>query len=248
MGVLTETLIAGQSIPQPELFAALKEIDENIEKINKAFHISPDNQVGMAIDPNPNLILDLNDTTRRLALGLPQLTLTEKLAIPNPPNGALVFDTTLNLLSFFNAAFWRNLGYQGFDLSAIGSVGAAETRLLSVRLPPGLLSFDGQVIDINWAATAAANANLKQVKAYFSTDNTVGTGTVISTSGAPAALSGIQQARIQLIRSGKAAEISLGTTTYATHTLDTTIPLYINVTGTGVANNDLVGNFLVIRG
>jgi hypothetical protein len=55
--------------------------------------------------PDENAILDLTSTTK--AFLLPRMTTVQKLAIPSPTGGMMVFDITLMKLCVYGAAGWE---------------------------------------------------------------------------------------------------------------------------------------------
>lgn len=61
-------------------------------------------RVGIGGTPNANAILDLQSTTK--AFMPPRMTTTQKLAIPSPTEGMLVFDITSHSLSYYNGGGW----------------------------------------------------------------------------------------------------------------------------------------------
>lgn len=63
------------------------------------------NAMGTA-SPNASCLLDMQSTTK--GLGPPQMTTTQKLAISSPRSGLMVYDTTLNQMSYFNGTSWIN--------------------------------------------------------------------------------------------------------------------------------------------
>jgi len=57
--------------------------------------------------PNTSSVLDLESTTQGFLP--PQMTTTQKTAISSPKAGLVVYDTTLNKLSYYNGSTWINL-------------------------------------------------------------------------------------------------------------------------------------------
>jgi hypothetical protein len=64
--------------------------------------------VGVGQIPNAAAVLDLSSATT-LGFLPPLLTTAQKNAIPSPPAGLLVFDTTLNAPSFYSGTAWRTI-------------------------------------------------------------------------------------------------------------------------------------------
>lgn len=67
--------------------------------------VTPSGSFGIGIaSPNPSAILDLTSTTK--AFILPRMTTTQRDAIASPVAGMVVYNTTTNLLNFFNGTSW----------------------------------------------------------------------------------------------------------------------------------------------
>ena len=60
--------------------------------------------IGPQLTPNASAILDLTSTTKGFLL--PRMTTTQKNAIASPAGGLMVFDTTLNVISYYNGSMW----------------------------------------------------------------------------------------------------------------------------------------------
>jgi hypothetical protein len=63
--------------------------------------------IGSASNANASAILELTSTTRGLLL--PRMTSAERDAIASPVAGLIVYNTTDNLVSFYNGTAWTNL-------------------------------------------------------------------------------------------------------------------------------------------
>lgn len=69
-------------------------------------------QVGIGTQtPDNSAILDLFSTEKGLLI--PRMNSTQRLAIPNPANGLLVYDGNLSKLYFFDGSSWNELGKEG---------------------------------------------------------------------------------------------------------------------------------------
>ena len=68
-------------------------------------------QVGISstsITPHSSSILELRSTT--LGFLPPRMTTTERGAIASPANGLVIYNTTTNLLNFYNGSSWQITG------------------------------------------------------------------------------------------------------------------------------------------
>lgn len=54
--------------------------------------------------PNANAILDVVSTTK--AFMPPRMTTTQRDAIPSPTAGMVIYNSTTNVLNFYNGAAW----------------------------------------------------------------------------------------------------------------------------------------------
>lgn len=130
----------------------------------------------------------------------------------------------------------------------VGSVGAGETNLLRLFIPGGLLRNDGDMLHITAGVILAANANNKTTNLYFG-------ATTIASRG-PAADNGIGQLiEAWVVRLGAASQQSHGvlmngiSATVVHLICDALVeilsaPIELKITGTGVADNDIVSRFL----
>lgn len=60
--------------------------------------------IGPQLTPNASAILDLTSTTKGFLP--PRMTTTQKNAIATPAAGLMVYDTTLNVISYYNGTMW----------------------------------------------------------------------------------------------------------------------------------------------
>lgn len=63
-------------------------------------------KIGVGSAPDASAVLELQSTTRGLLP--PRMTTTQKNAIASPAAGLLVYDTTLNQMSYYNGTTWIN--------------------------------------------------------------------------------------------------------------------------------------------
>lgn len=68
-------------------------------------------QIGMGGTPHPSAVLDLKSPNNNKAFYPPRLTSTQRLAIPNPQAGALVYDTDKGTLYLHNGQNWLPLAF-----------------------------------------------------------------------------------------------------------------------------------------
>lgn len=72
-----------------------------------AMHIANAGNIGMGTtSPNVSAKLDISSTTQGFLP--PRMTTAQKLAIGTPANGLMVFDTSLNQMSYYNGVTWIN--------------------------------------------------------------------------------------------------------------------------------------------
>jgi hypothetical protein len=64
---------------------------------------------------NPNPAAKLEVQSNNSGVLLPRLTSAQKIAIPSPPAGLIVFDNTLNRFSFFDGAKWTDIKGTGTE-------------------------------------------------------------------------------------------------------------------------------------
>ncbi|MCR9064459.1 MAG: hypothetical protein NXI00_10870 [Cytophagales bacterium] len=75
------------------------------EGVKTAVGVRPYGNAGIGVaTPDSSAILDLTSTT--MGLGLPQMTTTQVNAIASPRTGLTVYNTTLNLIVFYNGSGW----------------------------------------------------------------------------------------------------------------------------------------------
>lgn len=95
-----------------------------------------DNNVGIGtITPEPTSILDISSDDRGVLV--PRLNTLQRLAIPAPAQGLLVYDTDLDCFFFFSAAStsWENLCSGGGSMGPTGPTG--PQGLIGTPGPPG---------------------------------------------------------------------------------------------------------------
>lgn len=67
-------------------------------------HITPEGSLGIGGPPVFQALLELTSTTKGLLF--PRLTETQRDAITSPPAGLVVYNTTTNVLNFYNGTSW----------------------------------------------------------------------------------------------------------------------------------------------
>jgi hypothetical protein len=252
MPIQPEVLLLGRQIPDSRLYQAFKEINDRLEELSKVIDISPDNRLGLGFLAHPSAILDLNSTEvndprRKLGLGLPNLTLSDKRNIAGPLTGLLLYESSRNALSFFNGARWVTLGLSYTATGQVGSSGVAETELFSINLPASFLDYDGMSFDWFFQGTVANNGNAKTFKVYLG-------ATLIFQSGANVWTSSIH-IKGTVTRIGPTSQYVSGflvSPTAPTVVVSGIItpteimanPLTLKITGQGTNNNDCVGYVL----
>lgn len=76
---------------------------------NKRIYVDSSGNTGLGnVSPNSNAILDLTNSNNR-GLILPKLTTTQINAILTPISGLTVYNTTLNLICFYNGSSWQRI-------------------------------------------------------------------------------------------------------------------------------------------
>lgn len=250
-----QDLIAGRTLEDPKGAQAFDEISDRLDTIFATITISPENQVGYGGFPNESLGFDFNHPTKRLGIGLPQLTATDRNSLRNPPVGTIVYNTSLNCLSLWNGVEWRDIGAIVSTYGQVGNSGAAETMLLQVPLPKSFLENDGQLLEYQFLAVTAGNANLKKLRGYLG-NQAFGSATLIFDTNFQAANNLSYRVNGNILRRGAASQytdtiiwlqgfpVEFRSTA---STLTMADEQYLTITGTGTANNDVVGYSLLVR-
>ena len=165
-------------------------------------------------------------------------------------------DETTGMLTTLDVWIVSSMGMCNcvIDTTSVGNVGAGEDDLITFTLPAAQLSDNGDYIKISARWTFAANANLKQVKLKFWA-TTLYDSTAWNPNDASWSLEGI------VVRTGAATQKAVTTMTYDTNWLnafsnnglDLTSPtetlswtVVIKCTGEGVANDDIVQEWLIV--
>jgi hypothetical protein len=129
-------------------------------------------QLGVNADntaPHSSAMLDVKSTTK--AFYPPRMTTTQKEAIVSPQVGAVVFDITLNQLSFFNGTAWGVASGSSFTLPFSGTSTAANNLLYIENTSP-ISNFSTIYGKTNSSATTSGIYGLAASTA--STNNTAG--------------------------------------------------------------------------
>jgi hypothetical protein len=245
-----EALLLGRQLDDPKLYQAFKEVNDKLERLLTIFDISEENTIGLGFSPHPNAILDLksivaNDPRRKMGLGLPTLTLSDKLNIPGPQTGLLLYDSTGNCISYFNGTAWVNFSGSLTSAGTVGSAGVAETPLFEIPLHANFLGRDGQSLDFTYIGTTAANGNNKRIRIYLGSTLINDTGVVVWNNLPTICIGTV----LRLAYNSQIAQSLFNNSpndiqTRVTPTEDLTTALTLKVTGTGTVNNDIVGNLL----
>lgn len=136
--------------------------------------------------------------------------------------------------------------------TAVGNVGTGEDNLITFALPGNVLYTNNDGFRFVMAGTFAANANNKQVRAYFG-------ATIIGNTGVIAHNGGAWRIEGEVLRTGATAQISNTIITYTTaagvstagtmyatpaETLANAITL--KATGEATSNDDIIQKYLVV--
>lgn len=132
----------------------------------------------------------------------------------------------------------------------VGNVGITETTLFSGTISTFYMPSDGGQILMQAFGTFASNANTKELKVYIN-------NTVIYDSGAIAANGGSWNIQATIIRSGDAAQQNMvviissnallgSSAVYSATTVDFTQNATFSVTYIGQANNDILGQGMIL--
>lgn len=130
----------------------------------------------------------------------------------------------------------------------IGNVGAGETDLLVVRLPPNILRNPGDTIRISAGVFLAANANSKTDKVYFG--STVVAGRTAVSNNLPRAN------QIWIVKRALNSQSGVGINnehgggsliSLTDITEDESTPIVVKLTGQGAADNDMISRFLMVE-
>ena len=93
--------------------------------------------------PNPGAMLDIASTNRGILL--PRVSEVERNAIPSPATGLLVYNSTSNLLNFFNGSFWCSIP-STFISGTTGSIRPGGG--VSINIIPGTPPDSSAMLDI----------------------------------------------------------------------------------------------------
>jgi len=128
---------------------------------------------------------------------------------------------------------------------------AAETILLTQTLLANTLSANGQYIEIIAFGKLAANANSKEIKLKIGATTILDTGAVLANAGSWQIKSTIVRVAAASLKCSSTILSSnalvLPSSTYVLAVENTAVDLNVFCTGTGVANNDIVQEGLIIK-
>lgn len=246
------SLLAGRSLTDSKAAQAFSEIIDKLEPLTQIVVVSPppERTVGFGKFAAESLILDLDHPTIRKGLGLPQLTVTERNNLRNPPLGTIVYNVEYNCLSFWNGTKWVDECSIYRQYGTANSSTASETTLFTITLPPSWIYGAGNWFEWEFLGKFANNANNKRVRVYL--DSTmIGDSTVLTQNNVPIHLTGkvinidnTNQFSVALSH----CQATLQVAQFVDLAKTLTNPLVLHVTGTAaVANNDIVGKLFVAR-
>lgn len=152
-------------------------------------------QVGISttsITPNSSSILELRSTT--LGFLPPRMTTTERDAIGSPAAGLIIYNTTTNLLNFYNGSLWQ-ISSAGGSVSSVsvttangisGSVANATTTpaitLTLGAITPSSVTVSGTITGSNLSGTNTGNVTLSGQN-YLSITGQAITANAVNLSG-----------------------------------------------------------------
>jgi hypothetical protein len=164
---------------------------------------------------------------------------------------AVTATNALNVGAGVSTSFATVGGTLKVDTGAVGNVGAGEDNLITYSVPAGTLAVNGDYLEWRVSGTFVANANLKNVKAYFGT-------TQVFASGAQAFSGGDWVITVQVIRTGAATQIANATWlcsngTSAANVLVSTPAetlanaITLKLTGEATTTNDIIEKTSTVR-
>ena len=118
--------------------------------------IDQNGNVGIGVaPPNANAILDVVSTTKA-SMPFPRVTTAQKVAIPTPTAGMVVYDTDMKGISYYNGTAWttannKNVATKTANYTALQSddviLGDATSGAITITLPTAV-GFSGKVFNI----------------------------------------------------------------------------------------------------
>lgn len=144
----------------------------------------------------------------------------------------------------------RNQTYATQD-TTVGNIGTGVDDLMSISIAAGLLTSNGDQLEVHAAGSYANNANNKEVKLLLGT-------TALVATGAAAQQNGDWQVRATIMRTAAATQrviathntgASTGVTkiTYTAGTEDFTTALTLKLTGEATTTDDITCKMLIVR-
>jgi hypothetical protein len=103
----------------------------------------------------------------------PRMTAAQRLAIANPAEGLMVYDTDAQSHWYFNGSLWQNLVPAPVEwpsqivfsfLSQSGTAATGETILGSYVIPAATLELDGEALEVHAFGFAAADTGVLRFK------------------------------------------------------------------------------------
>lgn len=208
----------------------------------------------VSTDANSQVLLMNSQTSALLGLSNPGALLGA--------GGASSLDTALvrksaGIMGVSSGGAITTLGAISTTISSnttnIGNVGTGEDDLMTYSVPANTLNTNGHAITFKATGTIANNANAKQVKVYFGSDQIFATGALPTSVASEFVITG------EIIRTGAATqkasvEIRYEGGSYSGPACDLTSPTrtlssanILKLTGEAVSNNDIVQNSMRVR-
>lgn len=97
--------------------------------------------------PNPKAALEINSTNKGILI--PSMTSSQRIAIPTPPNGLMVYDTDKNEFYHYNGTGWRailNAGYWSRPITARDRIANTTDSIgIGTNSPTAKLHVNGDI-------------------------------------------------------------------------------------------------------
>lgn len=167
-------------------------------------------------------------------------------------SGALNFsDSSIGLIGYNDGQTFSIGGTRFTDQTQIGNTAATETDAFDNIIFPGVLSANGQALEIDAAGTFANTISVdKRIKVKFGSTTLFDSGNIAASAGGSWSLRG------RIVRTGSSAQKAIFTLTtnvsgilstaqYNTAAEDLTSALHIKLTLNGTNANDTVGEFFI---
>lgn len=109
-------------------------------------------------EPNSRAMLDVESTSKGVLI--PRLSTSQRNAIPSPPAGLMVYNSTTNKFNYFNGAIWSEFVVGGFTLPFFASTND----------PASAFQINNNSLDLNSSAISSYALYGKGVKGYSETN------------------------------------------------------------------------------